>query len=121
MEEALRCSGLAAVVAELQDLDFTASRRLQLAVEQSRVTGFVLRRQAALLQPNACIARWKITSLPSVLWDNMPGIGFPRWKVELLKVRNGRTGTWQLEWAGGRFGHIYISTTLLEISQKKTG
>lgn len=40
MEEALKCGGLAAVVGEVQDISFTASRRLQLAVEQSGVTGF---------------------------------------------------------------------------------
>ena len=43
MEEALKCEGLAAVIAEIKDLSFTASRRLQLAVEQSRVTGFIIR------------------------------------------------------------------------------
>src|SRR4051812_47239547 len=43
MEEALKCEGIAAVMCETRDLTFTASRRFQLAVEQSRVTGFVLR------------------------------------------------------------------------------
>jgi protein ImuA len=33
----------------------------------------------------------------------MPGVGFPRWTVELLKVRNGNPGTWQMEWAAGSF------------------
>jgi hypothetical protein len=27
----------------------------------------------------------------------------PRWQVELLKVKNGQTGIWQIEWADGRF------------------
>src|SRR6266705_2992833 len=39
MEEALKCDGLVAVVVEMPELSFTASRRFQLAVEQSRVTG----------------------------------------------------------------------------------
>jgi protein ImuA len=39
--------GLAAVVAEIQELSFMTSRRLQLATEQSGVTGFMLRHYAA--------------------------------------------------------------------------
>jgi protein ImuA len=37
MEEALKCSGLTAVVCELREMDFKQSRRFQLAVENSRV------------------------------------------------------------------------------------
>src|SRR5689334_6538562 len=65
MEEALKCEGLAAVVGEIKDIDFTVSRRLQLAVEQSRVTGFILRNNPRTLNTTACVARWQITSLPS--------------------------------------------------------
>ena len=43
MDEALKCGALSAVVGEIREIDFTASRRLQLAVEQSQVTGFILR------------------------------------------------------------------------------
>jgi protein ImuA len=51
----------------------------------------------------------------------MPGVGFPRWNVELLKVRNGRPGTWQIEFAAGRLRHITkIPAIALEL-QKKTG
>ena len=64
MEESLKCNGLGAVVGELKDLSFTASRRLQLAVEQSCVTGFVLRNQPRNLNTNACVTRWKISSMP---------------------------------------------------------
>lgn len=42
VEEALKCKGIAAVVGELQELSFAVSRRLQLAVETSQVTGFIL-------------------------------------------------------------------------------
>ena len=57
MEEALKCEGLAAVVGEIPDLSFTVSRRLQLAVEQSRVTGFILRLKPRQVGITACIAR----------------------------------------------------------------
>ncbi len=99
MEEALKCEGLAAVIAEIHKLDFVQSRRLQLAVEKSRVTGFILRHNPRSLDSTACAARWRITSLPSKLKENMPGIGFPRWEVELLKVRNGNPGKWRVEWS----------------------
>ncbi len=103
MEEALKCSGLTAVVCEVSDLDFKLSRRLQLAVEQSRVTGFVMRNAAEKPGSTACAARWRVTPLPSVAPDGLPGLGFLRWQVELLKVRNGRTGSWILEWGDGHF------------------
>jgi protein ImuA len=121
MEEALKCDGLAAVVGEMQDLNFTASRRLQLTVEQSRVTGFILRCNPRHLNTTACITRWKINSLASVPADDMPGIGFPRWNVELLKVRNGKPGTWQIEWAADRFRYISRITSMPEEQHKKTG
>ncbi|RVU02064.1 Error-prone repair protein ImuA [Mucilaginibacter limnophilus] len=102
MEEALKCPGLSAVVCELREMDFRQSRRFQLAVEHSRVTGFVLR-NAGKLGSTACAARWQVRSLPSADLDGLPGPGFLRWQVDLLKVRNGQTGSWVLEWQDGRF------------------
>ncbi|MBC7936580.1 MAG: Error-prone repair protein ImuA [Rhizobacter sp.] len=122
MEEALKCNGLAAVVGEMPELSFTASRRLQLAVEQSQVTGFILRRNPRSLSTTACVTRWKITSIPTILADDMPGVGFPCWKVELLKVRNGKPGTWQIEFAAGKFRHLPPAIILdVQEPQKKTG
>jgi protein ImuA len=103
MEEALKCEGLAAVIGEVREISFAQSRRLQLAVENSRVTGFILRTDARKLNTTACTARWQITALPSEPENKMPGVGFPRWNVELLKVRNGNPGAWQIEWAEGHF------------------
>jgi len=103
MEEALKCAGLAAVVGEVGEIDFKQSRRLQLAVEQSRVTGFVMRNHSDKIGSTACVARWQIKPLPSESVDGLPGIGFPRWQVELLRVRNGQPGKWVMEWAEGKF------------------
>ena len=103
MEEALKCEGLAAVVGEIPEISFTASRRLQLAVEQSRVTGFLLRHQPRGPGVNACVARWRVSAMASELAAGLPGVGFPRWNVELLKIRNGRPGVYPVEWAAGRF------------------
>ncbi|WDF79623.1 Error-prone repair protein ImuA [Mucilaginibacter sp. KACC 22773] len=115
-EEALKCDGLAAVIAELPGINFTQSRRLQLAVESSKVTGFVLRTDAKKLSTTACVSRWQITHLPSELEDGLPGVGFPRWQVELLKVRNGNPGCWQVEWVAGSFTLVVEEKAVTEIA-----
>ena len=121
MEEALKCEGLAAVIGEIKELSFTDSRRLQLAVEQSQVTGFVLRNNPRSVNTTACITRWKISSLHSELSSGMPGVGFPRWNVDLVKVRNGKPGNWQIEWVAGKFRHITPISLIVPVQQKKTG
>lgn len=107
MDEALKCSALTAVIGEMKDITFTESRRLQLAVEQSHVTGFLLRKNVHKLNTTACVSRWKITTLPSELIDGLPGVGFPQWRVELLRIRNGRSGAWNLKWVNGRFIPVF--------------
>ena len=119
MEEALKCSGLTSVIGEIRFLSFTASRRLQLAVEQSNVTGFILREGINQLNTTACVSRWRITSHPSQSMDDMPGIGFPAWRVELMKVRNGKPGVWGMKWVNKRFEPVYkFSSVSLEHYQK---
>lgn len=105
VEEALKCQALAAVVGELREINLTESRRLQLAVEQSRVTGLLHRHNPRSTNTIAAVSRWKISPLPSDPGEDLPGIGFYRWNVELLKVRNGEPGSWQIQWASGRFDH----------------
>ncbi|MDQ6482144.1 Error-prone repair protein ImuA [Dyadobacter sp. LHD-138] len=106
VEEALKCQALAAVVGELQEVNLTESRRLQLAVEQSRVTGLLHRHNPRNANTIAAVSRWKISSLPSNPGEDLPGMGFYRWHVELLKVRNGEPGSWQVQWISGHFEHI---------------
>lgn len=121
MEEALKCAGLAAVIGEMQELDFTATRRLQLAVEKSKVTGFVLRNNPRQMNTTACFSRWQITPLPALVLDGLPGVGFPSWQVQLLKMRNGKPGTWQLSYVNGRFRHQSRLAAIQATSQAKTG
>jgi len=102
IEEALKSNCLAAVVGEIAEISFTSSRRLQLAVEQSKVTGLLIRRNPKNLV-TASVSRWAINSISSELPGNMPGVGFPRWEVELLKIRNGKPGSWNMEWKAGEF------------------
>ena len=119
IEEALKCNALSVVIGELSELSFTESRRLQLAVEQSRVTGFIHRYNPKSENTVAWITRWKISSLASEL-NGMPGVGFPKWNVELLKVRNGKPGTWQIEWSAGGFRNITRQAfTISEIQKRK--
>lgn len=97
-EEALKCEGVATVICETKDLSFTESQRLQLAVEKSHVTGFVLRKDVKKINTTACVTRWQIRHVRSQLRPGMPGVGHPRWLVELVKVRNGKPGNWTIEW-----------------------
>jgi protein ImuA len=112
-EEALKCEGVATVICEAKDLSFTESQRLQLAVEKSHVTGFVLRKDVKKVNRTACVTRWQIRPVRSQLKFGMPGVGLPRWQVELLKVRNGRPGSWTIEWKKQSFQTV-ITTQIPE-------
>jgi protein ImuA len=104
MEEGLRAPGIAAVVGEVGSLPMVASRRLQLAAERSGITAFLLRRwrdgrQAARERalPNTAVTRWRIAALPSRPSLDEPGVGNPRWRVELLRCRGGEPAYWEME------------------------
>lgn len=88
-EEALKCKSISGVISELEEITFAQSQRLQLTVEKSKVTGFILRTQTEHINATACAARWQITPLASENEDHLPGVGFAKWQVDLLKVRNG--------------------------------
>lgn len=121
IEEALKCDALTAVVGFVRTLDFTISRRWQLATEKSRVTGFLLGPPVAMKTQTAGAARWKISPLPSLLPANMPGVGFPSWQIELLKVRNGKPGTWERTWEAGTFCSYVRETAADPDLRRKTG
>ena len=101
-EEGLRHGGLGAVVAEVARLPMTASRRLHLAAEGSGTIGIALRRwrrQAEASdfgQPTAATTRWRISVLPSTPLP-VPGVGRPRWLVELIRCRAGESADFELE------------------------
>ena len=119
MEEAIKCEGLACVIAEIADLDFAQSRRLQLATEKSHVTGIILRKNPKrALTATACTVRWQIKPQPSELKEDIPGVGNPRWEVNLLKVRNGHTGKFLIEWAANEFA-TFEQNKAVEISHSK--
>lgn len=106
LEDALKCTQVSIVVGELQQISFKESRRFQLATGQSRVTGFLVRKQSRLLNTIASVSQWRIRSVASELEDGLPGVGFPRWQVELLKVRNGTPSQWMIDWVTDSFVEV---------------
>jgi protein ImuA len=122
IEEALKCNMLTAVIGEIAELSFADSRRLQLAVEKSKVTGFIHRYRPRTENTTACVTRWRIRPTVSITPDDMPGMGFPCWDIQLLKVRNGQPGRWLLEWRGA-FRHLSQKPASIQKLQtrKKTG
>lgn len=121
IEEALQCEALTAVVAEWSDMNFVESRRLQLAVEKSQVTGCIIRRNPKQFNTTAAVSRWRISPLASMAIDNLPGLGFSRWNIELLKVRNGKPGNWIFEWAGDHLRHVEEQGAIIRELTRKTG
>ncbi len=115
-EEALRYRKLGAVVAEVAHLSMTASRRLQLAAEDSGVIGLALRRwrrQAEAADfglPTATTTRWRINVLPSTSLP-VPGIGRARWGLELIRCRGGGAATFELEACDAK-GRLALASTL---------
>lgn len=118
MEEGLRSTALAAVVGEVEALPSAASRRLQLAAEASGVTAFALRRwrngERAARQraaPNAAVTRWRVAALPGAVAGDAPGIGRPRWRLELWRCRGGVPASWMVE-ASDATGHVTLAAEL---------
>jgi protein ImuA len=121
MEEGLRAPGIVAVVGEVGSLPTVASRRLQLAAERSGIIAFLLRRwrdggQAARERalPNTAVTRWRIVALPSRLPPHgEPGVGHPRWRVELLRCRGGKPGCWEME-VPNAADHVSLAAVLAD-------
>jgi protein ImuA len=51
----------------------------------------------------------------------MPGIGFPKWDVALLKVRNGKPGSWIMQWRNGKFELAHEQELVIQEEQRKIG
>lgn len=86
-EEAIRSTAPGLVIAELSDMDFTASRRLTLAASRHGVPAILLMpytREGA----TAATARWRITPRPSApnRYDRKAP-GSPRWQALLERSR----------------------------------
>lgn len=102
MEEGLRHGGLAGVIGEVCRLAMTPSRRLQLAAETSGTIGIAIRRwrrpaeAADFGQPTASTTRWRVSALPASPLP-VPGVGRPRWFVELIRAKAGECAEFEVE------------------------
>ena len=107
--EALRCSQVSSVIALVDYLNLTDSRRLQLAAETSGATGFLIG-SATAVSIAAPITRWKISSARGKLGHRLDE---PVWALDLLYCRSGCPGEWTLEWRGQK-----LSTILTQPAQQ---
>jgi len=114
LEDALGSAGVAAAIGEVEGVDLTAGRRLQLACEKQGATGFVLRRrpfggparareEGGALSGSAAATRWLVASAPSAAEAGTSGLGAPRWRVSLERCRGGRPGAWIMEKSDGPY------------------
>lgn len=117
MEDALATVGVAVVFGEVEAVDLTAGRRLQLACERRGATGFVIKRRPfggtgkQEAAGSVAATRWRAASAPSETPAGEFGLGAPRFRVELERSRGGRPGAWILEadqaysWEAGDVAH----------------
>jgi len=91
LEECVRVSALAAVVGEGPAPDFTASRRLTLAAQTSRVPCLIIN-TAGVIGASAAATRWRVAPIagpPDA--DDPQGPGQPAWSITLARSRGGDT------------------------------
>ena len=83
--EALRCKGLAAVVASPSKLSRVEARRLQLAAEEGGTTGILLRCLNKNAAHYAAATRWLVKPMPG-------NISMQRWSIQLIHGHGGLVG-----------------------------
>ncbi|MCZ6605007.1 MAG: inducible mutagenesis protein A [Alphaproteobacteria bacterium] len=106
LEEGLGNSALAAVIGVLPEndriYDFTASRRLAMRAAENGVTALLIRNQPTSESATAAEMRWSVAAEPSEtqrrVGQPMPGLGAPRWQIQLTKCKRGTPGRWLVEW-----------------------
>jgi protein ImuA len=96
MEEALR-SGVPAVVAGMagEKFDLKTSQRLHFAAAAADIP-LVLLRTVGDLDASATVTRWRVGSAPAAR-DRFGQMVRSRWRLELERCRNGRSGEWLVE------------------------
>lgn len=102
VEEAARSGAVSLVIGEIDNLDLTASRRLQLAAEEKGSMILALRRSRIAgkgekhRNPSAAMTRWLISPRPGRPIGQRPGLGHPCWQLRLWRQRNGPPGSWDI-------------------------
>jgi hypothetical protein len=87
LDQALRCAGVAALLAWPDRLDGRTFRRLQLAAEEGGGLGLLLRTQAAQAEPSWADVRLMVEPLPAA--ETSRG---RRLRIDLLRCRHGAGG-----------------------------
>ncbi|WP_417489076.1 ImuA family protein [Maricaulis sp.] len=108
MEEGLNAGAL--VIGEIgasARYDLTASRRLHRAARAGGARVLVLRGHQHI-QPSAALTRWRLSALPSPdrPWrgaTGLPGLGAPRFRAVLERVRGGPPKSFEIEWKNAAF------------------
>ena len=84
--------------------------------------------QPLLGSENFLVEKFKVKSLhegqknySDVATKGMPGIGYPKWDVALLKVRNGKSGSWKIQWRKEKFELIDQPGLVISEAQRKIG
>ncbi|MFO0989723.1 MAG: hypothetical protein U1F37_20605 [Alphaproteobacteria bacterium] len=83
-EEGLKTKALSSIFSEIGEVDFTLSRRLQLAAAEAGVTLILLRPARFGGEPSAAATRWRAVSCAG------------GWSLTLFRCRNGRPGHWPM-------------------------
>ena len=106
LEEALRSGAVAVAVAELDPIDLTAARRLQLAAEAGGTAGVLLHRARAgrpvILPASPALTRWRVAAAPGTAVGAAVGVGVgvgvEGWRLDLVRCRDGRPRSWVVAW-----------------------
>ena len=127
LEEAARAAQagtmLAAVLAEVPQLDLVASRRLHLAAEAGGAAVLLLR-PAADAGTSVAVTRWQVAALsgaPAAIAPGVtdPGVARPRWRLDLLRCRGGRPDAWTVDWLGSGSGLVLAGRPCLAASDDR--
>jgi protein ImuA len=103
MEEGLTAGALVfGEVGRSARYDLTASRRLQMSARNRQAIALVQRSHGDI-QPSAALTRWRVaaTQSPPMPWkgaNGLPGLGPPRYRAALERVRGGPPGNFEIEW-----------------------
>lgn len=112
LEEVLAARAAAVVVAELESLDFTASRRLALRAQHTPALLVLSHNHGAAGGATAAQSRWRVSAQASAPDpDDAHGPGAPRWRAVLSRCRApdlaGPPRRFVLEWSHDALLHTH--------------
>jgi protein ImuA len=114
LEEAARSTALAAVLAEVRGMDFTAARRLHLAARDGGGLVLLLNRAESAIAP--AWSRWRVGGIAGTAGSGAAGSGAAGsgadgcWRLDLARLRGrspderGVVARWEVQWEMERNG-----------------